>query len=813
MFPSIASASHSSSGIFGQGTQMGDSFASNTFGGGTVFGGTSTSSFCHTSPSSSSYSGFGSSTSSMTASGFAPFGFSSSALVNGPQPTKLTFNLEQSHFCGQERGSRIAVYKKTADAASSKEKLVSISAMPAYKAKSHEELRWEDYNFTRKGGFGLSSSAIRSTSPTTNFSSASWRTTSFSSTTVKPNPFDKTFPSIATGTTTWNYPGPTSTSFTSQPLQFPTSANTCLTTVTTAPSSSFNPFIPFTQKNPFTTSTNLAFPASTTVSAAPLNFFNSSVPGTTLTSSASTASSVSLAPLNYNPFTNSSNSLATHTSSSCPTSSSTTWNYPGPTSTSFTSQPLQFPTSANTCLTTVTSAPSSSFNPFNTFIPFTQKNPFTPSTNLTFPAFTTVSAAPLTLFNSSVPGTTLTSAASTASSVSLAPLNYNPFTNSSNSLATHTSSSCPMSTSLNAFWSTPIRGPFISTATAAAAANSILVSPVSSGLSSTFKQPTALFNSCAPPAQNFNGTTTGIIGQSSVSQPSLSQMTSTGKPSSPESPFGTLPQSPRMFFDGSQSIQYGISSIPVKDKPAPVKYSLLTTRHLSGRIKLPVRKYDPKLNAPKKPYFSDTKEIPVAAYVPRENPRALVVCPEKWPPRAMMENFHEEKISVDIRDDPTKVKKLFTTLLDVPSKLQQPDYYTQPQISELEAKERAEPGFCRRVKDFVIGRHGYGSIKFLGETDVTKVDIETHVQFNNREVIVYMDDSMKPAVGEGLNKPAEITLLNIKCIDKKTGMQYVDGPKINKCREMLKKKAAAQGAEFMSYDPVEGEWKFRVQHF
>ncbi|KAJ0700954.1 putative peptidase S59, nucleoporin, nucleoporin peptidase S59 [Helianthus annuus] len=291
-------------------------------------------------------------------------------------------------------------------------------------------------------------------------------------------------------------------------------------------------------------------------------------------------------------------------------------------------------------------------------------------------------------------------------------------------------------------------------------------------------------------------------------------------PSPAASPFGTLPPKPHMFVDGSQCkqpIQYGISSLRVKDKPAPVKYSMLTTRHLSGRIKLPVRKYDPKSNAPKVPYFSDTEEIPIAAYVPRENPRALVVSPEKWQQTANMENIHEEKIYGSTyeneRDDITEEKQLYTTILDVPAKLQQPDYYTHPQISELEAKERADPGFCRHVKEFVVGRYGYGSIKFLGETDVRKVDIETVVQFNNREVIVYMDDSKKPPVGEGLNKAAEITLLNIKCFDKKTGMQHMDGSKISKYTEMLKKKATAQGAEFMSYDPVEGEWKFRVQHF
>ncbi|WOL15771.1 nuclear pore complex protein [Canna indica] len=146
-------------------------------------------------------------------------------------------------------------------------------------------------------------------------------------------------------------------------------------------------------------------------------------------------------------------------------------------------------------------------------------------------------------------------------------------------------------------------------------------------------------------------------------------------------------------------------------------------------------------------------------------------------------------------------------------KLRQDEYYTVPRIQELAAKERAEPGFCRRVKDFVVGRHGYGSIKYFGETDVRGLDLESIVQFNNREVIVYKDESKKPPLGQGLNKPAEVTLLNIKYTDKKTGQQYTEGPKAERYKEMLKLKTQEQGAEFISYDPVKGEWKFKVQHF
>lgn len=146
-------------------------------------------------------------------------------------------------------------------------------------------------------------------------------------------------------------------------------------------------------------------------------------------------------------------------------------------------------------------------------------------------------------------------------------------------------------------------------------------------------------------------------------------------------------------------------------------------------------------------------------------------------------------------------------------KLRHADYFTEPRIQELAAKERAEPGYCRRVVDFVVGRRQYGLVKFLGETDVRRLDLEGIVQFNKCEVLVYMDESKKPPVGQGLNKPAEVTLLNVKCVDKKTGQQFVDGLEAEKFEKKLKRKTEEQGAEFVSYNSMKGEWTFRVQHF
>ena len=70
---------------------------------------------------------------------------------------------------------------------------------------------------------------------------------------------------------------------------------------------------------------------------------------------------------------------------------------------------------------------------------------------------------------------------------------------------------------------------------------------------------------------------------------------------------------------------------------------------------------------------------------------------------------------------------------------------------------------------------------------------------------MYRDEKRKPVVGQGLNKPAEVALLNIKCINKKTGERYLTGPKVERYKEMLTKRTVEQGGEFLSYDLVKAE--------
>ncbi|KAL2458326.1 Nuclear pore complex protein [Forsythia ovata] len=732
---------------------------------------------------------------STPAFGSSPFGSTASAFGAqsapfGSQATTPTFGSSgfgQSAFGGQRGGTRVAAYSPTpeVDGGSGTQpagKLETISAMPVYKDKSHEELRWEDYQLGDKGGpspasqstgaVGFGSSGFGSSS-TPAFGQPS--ANPFSSPTSS-NPFASKTPTFGSS----GFGASSAPSFGSSPFGASTTSNLFGSTPSSIFGSTAPAFGASTSTSLFGSSSSSAFGSSTSI------FGSSSAQGTT----PSFGSGLSFGNTQSSP-------------------------------------PFQ---SAAPSLGQASSAFGQTTSAFGQTTPaFGQSNLFsTPSTGFGGNLF---SSTPSLLNTSN-------------------PMGYGQTTPS-------------LSTPFQPSQPTQSSGGF--------------------GFSN-FGQPQTA-------SASIFGSTPSIFGQGTFGQLSGTQSSVVAQSALATNPFGTLPAMPQISIGRtgtSPSIQYGISSLPVVDKPVPIRISsLLTSRHLSQRrIRLPARKYHPKNDGPKVPFFSDDEETPStpkadALYVPRENPRALVIRPlEQWPSRASTEkktpskpkatpvhengkipedvptpthgyrteNKDEDGVLDDIAEEQghfvnmnqnangvheglSKLGDSYITLTghrageaaivfehgaDIEAlmpKLRHSDYYTEPRIQELAAKERAEPGFCRHVKDFVVGRHGFGSIKFFGETDVRRLDLESLVQFNNREVIVYMDETKKPPIGQGLNKPAEVTLLNIKCFDKRTGQQYTEGPRIEKYKEMLKRKAEDQGAEFVSYDPVKGEWKFRVNHF
>ncbi|KAL1568834.1 nuclear pore complex protein NUP98A-like [Salvia divinorum] len=771
-----------------------------------AFGATTSSTFGASSTPSFNFGSspaFGQSTSvfgqSTPAFGSSPFGATSSfgaqSTSFGAQTTTPAFGnsgFGQTAFGGQRGGSRVTPYTATpeTDGATGTQpagKLESISAMPVYKDKSHEELRWEDYQLGDKGGPAPAGQATASPGFVGPFSATP--TPSFGQSSA--NPFSSSTPSnlFAPKTPAFNSSGfapSTGSAFSSSPFATSNTASPFGSTSSTATSL----FGPTAQPFGANTSPSLFNSSSQSPFGSPSIFGSSSSQGT------GTAFGTSLG------FGN---------TQSSPLFQSTT------------------PTLGQS------GSPFGQTSAFGqTASGFGQSNMFsTPSTGFSGNLFSSTSSLPSSTGGALGFGQTTPSLSTPFQSAQPAPGNFN-FSNFGQSQA------------------------------------------------------------AAP--SGFGGTP-GMFSNTAFGQAPGTQTTVAAQAAPITNPFGTLPTMPQVSIGRagiSPSVQYGISSLPVVEKPVPVPVrisSLLTSRHLSQRrVKLPVRKYHPKSNGPKVPFFNDEEETAStpkadALFVPRENPRALVIRPlEQWHSRSSAEKtkatgtpMHENGTGKLLHDgynsingnrntnkyasptgdsmenglakeqaNPVKGNQKANGVYDVLStekgdsyitltghrageaatvyehgagiealmpKLRHSDYYTEPRIQELAAKERAEPGYCRHVKDFVVGRHGYGSINFFGETDVRRLDLESLIQFNNREVIVYVDESKKPPVGQGLNKPAEVTLLNIKCFDKKTGQQYVEGPRIGKYKEMLKRKAEDQGAEFVSYDPEKGEWKFRVNHF
>ncbi|KVH91961.1 Peptidase S59, nucleoporin [Cynara cardunculus var. scolymus] len=124
-------------------------------------------------------------------------------------------------------------------------------------------------------------------------------------------------------------------------------------------------------------------------------------------------------------------------------------------------------------------------------------------------------------------------------------------------------------------------------------------------------------------------------------------------------------------------------------------------------------------------------------------------------------------------------------------------------------KERAEPGYYGRVKDFVVGHHGIGSIRFLGETDLRGVDLESFIGIIQGRVAYSVE---KPLVGHGFNGTAEMTLVTLKFSYGKLVCRNTQ-KLINSKALSFRMQVENNGEEFVSYDPITGECKWRTNYF
>ncbi|GAN09230.1 nuclear pore protein [Mucor ambiguus] len=140
------------------------------------------------------------------------------------------------------------------------------------------------------------------------------------------------------------------------------------------------------------------------------------------------------------------------------------------------------------------------------------------------------------------------------------------------------------------------------------------------------------------------------------------------------------------------------------------------------------------------------------------------------------------------------------------------NYYISPSLDTLVNMPKEG---LKHVQNLVVGRKGYGEIRFDQPVDLTDVAIEdimgNIVVIEEKTVVVYPDQENKPAKGTGLNLPATIKIENCFSHDKNTGAPIKDPahPRFNLFKERLRKR---DNVEFIDYTN-NGEWTFKVQEF
>ncbi|KAK9808458.1 hypothetical protein WJX73_007966 [Symbiochloris irregularis] len=146
-------------------------------------------------------------------------------------------------------------------------------------------------------------------------------------------------------------------------------------------------------------------------------------------------------------------------------------------------------------------------------------------------------------------------------------------------------------------------------------------------------------------------------------------------------------------------------------------------------------------------------------------------------------------------------------------KLTKRDYTTEPRLEQLAPMAREDPLLLSRVNNFVVAHKGVGRIRWLQPVDVRGLDLDAIVRLDPGIVEVYLEGSSRASVGEGLNKPAEVTLYGVYKKNKATGQPVTDPEDIEAYRKRLKRLAAGQKSRFVSYEPQGGVWCFEVDHF
>lgn len=123
---------------------------------------------------------------------------------------------------------------------------------------------------------------------------------------------------------------------------------------------------------------------------------------------------------------------------------------------------------------------------------------------------------------------------------------------------------------------------------------------------------------------------------------------------------------------------------------------------------------------------------------------------------------------------------------------------------------RMTPTDLASVSDLMVMRESVGSIVFHGVVDCRGIDFPHVIKLGVGEVLVYPEGTVKPPVGEGLNRPATVTMYQcwpppaVNVHDPRSEERY---------RRKIQSMTERKNARFLDYDCSTGVWRFQVDHF
>ena len=127
------------------------------------------------------------------------------------------------------------------------------------------------------------------------------------------------------------------------------------------------------------------------------------------------------------------------------------------------------------------------------------------------------------------------------------------------------------------------------------------------------------------------------------------------------------------------------------------------------------------------------------------------------------------------------------------------------EVLRMLLEEKGETALAQ-IKDFVVTRKNFGSVRWLEPVDVRGLEIDRVVRIERGVIYVYHEDSgvPSPPPGEGLKKRAEVTLY--ECRPKKEGEAARA-----KFEDRILKQTRRMGGELQEYDVNTGVWRFTLQ--